>query len=170
MDIQPTTSFHEHLLIAGNTIKVFKIDIPALFGLGAYNKNKVAKELGLSSLGAEIYASLYALYTKDRLFKKGGELGLGSNWDEASGHEYFSSFFRVHSAAPRVLASRAYALDEVIRKRRRRWVALIRDTRKNAREQPFFFWGAVLAILFGICTLVQTVASVWALVLAIQAA
>jgi hypothetical protein len=40
--IQPTTSFHEHLLIIDNVIKIFKTDIPTLFGLGAYNKNKVA--------------------------------------------------------------------------------------------------------------------------------
>jgi hypothetical protein len=68
-----------------------------------------------------------------------------------------------------VLASRAHALDELIKKRRRWWVALIRDIRRNSREQPFIFWGAILAVIFGICTLIQTVASVWSLVLAIQA-
>jgi hypothetical protein len=40
--IQPTTSFHEHLFMTDNVIKIFKIDIPALFGLGAYKNNKVA--------------------------------------------------------------------------------------------------------------------------------
>jgi hypothetical protein len=38
-----------------------------------------------------------------------------------------------------VLASRAHALDELIKKRRRWWVALIRDIRRNSREQPFIF-------------------------------
>ena len=42
LEIEPTTSFHEHLLITDNVIKIFKIDIPTLFGLGAYKKNKVA--------------------------------------------------------------------------------------------------------------------------------
>ena len=40
--IEPTTSFHEHLLITDNVIKICKVDIPALFGLGAYEYNKVA--------------------------------------------------------------------------------------------------------------------------------
>lgn len=40
--IQPTTSFNEHLLMTDNVIKIFKIDIAVLFGLGAYKNNKVA--------------------------------------------------------------------------------------------------------------------------------
>ena len=60
------------------------------------------RALGLSTLGEEIYASLNVLYAKDQLFKKGGELGLGSNWDVELGHEYFSSFFQVHTAPPKV--------------------------------------------------------------------
>jgi hypothetical protein len=60
------------------------------------------RKLGLSTLGNEIYASLYVLYAKDRLFKKGGELGLGSDWDAKSDHEYFSAFFRVHTSPPKV--------------------------------------------------------------------
>jgi hypothetical protein len=42
LDIEPTTSFHEHLLMTDNVIKIFKVDIPVLFGLGAYKHNKVA--------------------------------------------------------------------------------------------------------------------------------
>jgi hypothetical protein len=42
LEIEATTSFHEHLLITGNVIKIFKIDIPTIFGLIAYKNNKVA--------------------------------------------------------------------------------------------------------------------------------
>ena len=60
------------------------------------------RTLGLSTLGSEIFASLNVLYAKDRLFKKGGELGLGSDWDARSDHAYFSAFFRVHTSPPKV--------------------------------------------------------------------
>jgi len=170
LEIEPTTSFHEHLLINDNVIKIYKVDFTFLLGLSAYNDNKVAAKLGLSTLGKEIFASLNVLYGKDRLFKKGEELGLGSDWDARSNYEVLSTFFRVHTSPPKVLASRAYALDQLIKKRRHWWAALIRDIRKIYREQPFVFWGAIFGVVFGICTIIQTVTSVWSLVLAIQAA
>ena len=64
----------------------------------------VHRRLGLSTLGKEIYASLNALYGKDRLFKRGGQLGLGSNWNEASNHEDFCIFLRTYTSPPKVLA------------------------------------------------------------------
>ena len=42
LDIEPTTNFHEHLLMNDNVIKIFKVDARTLFGLGAYSNNKVA--------------------------------------------------------------------------------------------------------------------------------
>ena len=47
-------------------------------------------------------------------------------------------------------------------------VVLVRDIRKKSREQPFIFWGGILATFFGICSILQTVTSIWSLVLAIK--
>lgn len=41
---------------------------------------------------------------------------------------------------------------------------LRRDIHKRKKEEPWIFWGAVFALFFGICTVIQTVASVWAVV------
>jgi len=35
--------------------------------------------------------------------------------------------------------------------------------KKQFKEQPLFFYGAMLAVFFGVCTVIQTVASVVAL-------
>ena len=42
LEIEPTTSFHEHLLIADNVIRIYKVDFTFLIGLSAYEDNKVA--------------------------------------------------------------------------------------------------------------------------------
>ena len=55
------------------------------------------------------------------------------------------------------------ALENALRTRRLWYVRLQRDIRKRKKEEPWLFWGAVFALLFGICTVVQTVASVLAL-------
>ena len=60
------------------------------------------RKLGLSTLGNEIFASLKALYGKDRLFKKGSELGLGSDLDAKGDHGWLSLFFVLHTSPPKV--------------------------------------------------------------------
>ena len=60
------------------------------------------RRLGLSTLGNEVFASLYLLFAKDWLFKKGGELGLGSDWEAKSDHVYFSALFRRHTSPHKV--------------------------------------------------------------------
>ena len=42
LKIRPTTSFHEHLLITDNVIKIYKVDFNFCVGLAAYEDNKVA--------------------------------------------------------------------------------------------------------------------------------
>jgi hypothetical protein len=41
--------------------------------------------------------------------------------------------------------------------------------KKQFQAQPLFFYGAVLAVFFGVCTMIQTITSVWALALALRA-
>ena len=52
---------------------------------------------------------------------------------------------------------------------RRGHTHVIRDMKINQQEQPFLFWGSVVALLFEICTVIQTVTSVWSLQLALTA-
>lgn len=68
-----------------------------------------------------------------------------------------------------MLASRILALENLIRYRKSYWPSLIRDINRTRNEQPYIYWGTILATIFGICSVIQTVASVWSLVLAIQA-
>jgi len=69
-----------------------------------------------------------------------------------------------------VLAYRTHALQKLVAKRRSWWRSLVRDLRKQFNAQPLFFYGALLAVFFGVCTVIQTIASVWSLVLALKAA
>ena len=67
-----------------------------------------------------------------------------------------------------VLAGKVEALKNTVDRRSSFWPILRRDISRNYREQPFYFWGAIFALFFGVCTLIQTVASVWALALALH--
>ena len=62
-----------------------------------------------------------------------------------------------------VLARRAHAVQRLVDYRRSWWPSLVRDVKKQIKAQPLVFYGAVLAVFFGICTVIQTVASVWSL-------
>jgi hypothetical protein len=49
------------------------------------------------------------------------------------------------------------------------WRVLRRDIRRLVRENPFQFWGTMLAAFFSITTIIQTVVSVIACIYAIRA-
>ena len=67
-----------------------------------------------------------------------------------------------------ILASKAERLQKIVQHRSSFWPTLCRDILRNNREQPFFFWGAILALFFGVCATIQTIASVWALKIALH--
>jgi hypothetical protein len=65
----------------------------------------------------------------------------------------------------KVLMQRVYSLEKLIQHRRSWLPSLIRDVRKSKRQQPFVFWGSVLAILYGSSSILQTLASFWSIIL-----
>lgn len=69
----------------------------------------------------------------------------------------------------KVLKSRVHALNTTITYRRKWLPSLIRDIHTSKREAPFVFWGSVLAIIFGVCSMLQTVMAAWSIVLAYRA-
>jgi hypothetical protein len=67
-----------------------------------------------------------------------------------------------------ILGSRFRTLHRLVTSRRRWWNRLMRDILRQSRKQPFVFYGALLAIFFGLLSCIQTVTSVWGLVIAIK--
>ncbi|KAI8969693.1 hypothetical protein BD414DRAFT_502793 [Trametes punicea] len=61
---------------------------------------------------------------------------------------------------PHLLASRVLAIQAALRKRRNWNNRLRRDIHRRKKTEPWMFRGAVLAVFFGICTVIQTVISV----------
>jgi hypothetical protein len=59
-----------------------------------------------------------------------------------------------------ILASRVLEVQRLIKTRRRWWNVLWRDISTQSRAQPFIFYGALFALFFGICTIIQTVVAV----------
>jgi len=144
----------------------------------------------MSTLGEEILYTCHALYGKDQLYHvaKGLELlKLDTEVTKTFGPHilqlatakpfvcpgFFSSLLdQVIDAFPtshQVLSERTRKLRAEI-ERRRAWLpSLIRDIKKQAKTQPFLFYGGILAVFFGILQSIQTITSVWSLVLAIRA-
>jgi len=128
--------------------------------------------LGIDTLGWEIFTSFYVLYWRDGYQTEAHALHLLPDMNEphvAILRQVFFSLGQVQSATPHVLASRILALENLIRYRVSYWPSLIRDINRTKKEQPYIYWGTILATFFGICAVIQTIASVWSLVVAIQA-
>jgi len=163
ISIIPTHSLHEHLVLDGDKVKVFTVDGPNGIVLLSYRQNGVAKALGIDHLGAEIMASIGALVGRDETsrFEEATRLGI------LPGYGQFQGVFMAlipREQQPRLLASRVYAIERLIKTRRRWWNVLWRDIRKQSKGQPVIFYGAIFAVFFGICTIIQTVISIIALV------
>ena len=60
------------------------------------------------------------------------------------------------------------ALSKLVEKRRSWWPTLTRDIKLQTSTQPILFYGSILALISVISNLVQTVATVWGLVIAIK--
>jgi len=68
-----------------------------------------------------------------------------------------------------VLSERTHKLRAEI-DRRRAWLpSLMRDIKKQVKTQPFLFYGGLLAVFFGILQTIQTITSIWSIVLALRA-
>lgn len=59
-----------------------------------------------------------------------------------------------------MLAGRLDALEDLIAREGVWWRSLRRDINRRSKERPFEFWGAILAALFSITAIIQTVTSV----------
>ncbi|TFK35655.1 hypothetical protein BDQ12DRAFT_668296 [Crucibulum laeve] len=168
LEISPTSDIREHLQLEGNRVKILKLDAVCAITLGGYNRNRIAKALGIESLGEEILSSLNVLYGRDRLCAQAEMLGLGGDW-VMNTFVHRETFLANHSALPRVLMSRVYRLEQAILRRRSWLPSLLRDVRKSKREQPLVFWGWILALFFGTFSILQTIASYWSIILAYRA-
>jgi len=163
ISITPTHSLHEHLCLdSSDRLKIFIVDGPNGLVLLSYRYNRVAKSLGIDNLGVEIMASIGALVGHDETsrFEEATRLGILPGYGE------FQAVFMAmipREQAPQLLASRVLAIQQLIKTRKRWWNVLRRDIRKQSQEQPVIFYGAIFAVFFGICTIIQTVTSIIAL-------
>ena len=142
------------------------------------------RALGIATLGGEVLASMHALYGKDEFFDRAEAAGIFAPKDELTrilGARAVRDHANVQPAVwssnsltqffyilKQVLAYRTRALQKLVDYRRSWWPSLIRDVKKQLNSQPLFFYGAILAVFFGVCTVIQTVTSVWTLSLALQ--
>jgi len=172
LNVLATAHAHEHLEVVGDMVKIMEFTRPSEDLFITFEKNRVAIALGIDTLGWEIFGSLFVLYWRDGLQTKAHDLHLLPEMGQphAVWLKVIFSLDCVQSAAPHVLASRVLALEKLIQHRVSYWPSLMRDINQTKKEQPYIYWGTILATFFGICAVIQTVVSVWSLVLAIQAA
>ncbi|KIJ93169.1 hypothetical protein K443DRAFT_408357 [Laccaria amethystina LaAM-08-1] len=164
IEVIPTENIREHFQLDGKKLKVLRLSPVDAISLASYNNNLIARVFGVETLGSEILHSLYVLYGRNRYRTEAEALGLGPNWtwNEIIRRE---DFLRNRECQPKVLMHRVYSLEKLIQHRRSWLPSLIRDVRKSKRQQPFVFWGSVLAILYGSSSILQTLASVWSIIL-----
>ena len=60
------------------------------------------------------------------------------------------------------------ALSKLVEKRRSWWPTLTRDIKFQTSTQPIIFYGSILAVISVFSDVVQAVATVWSLVIAIK--
>ncbi|RPD71096.1 hypothetical protein L226DRAFT_469189 [Lentinus tigrinus ALCF2SS1-7] len=178
--IEPTKNMIEHLKFDGKkTVQVFILDRDSARVLMDYHNNAASKAIGMGNLGNEIlqsyhtligddYQKIYELLISLGLFKIDHDAERNSAFDDMT---IITGIIRLfHNSPnfdpqPRLLATRVNALQNELHRRRHWYNRLRRDIHRQKKEQPWMFWGAVLAAFFGFCTVVQTIVSVWALVL-----
>ncbi|KAI0716124.1 hypothetical protein C8T65DRAFT_642132 [Cerioporus squamosus] len=177
--IEPTSNLADHLKMNGNAIRMYVLDSTAVRFLMVYHKNRVAKAIGMSNLGNEVLQS-YAVLTQIEFqenFKLPIQLGMfkiepdnarRTGFDDLTVITGIIRLFHNHpdfDPQPHLLAERVRAIEHELHTRRHWYKRLRRDIHKRKKEEPWMFWGAVLAVFFGICTVIQTVTSVWSLAL-----
>ncbi|TDL17731.1 hypothetical protein BD410DRAFT_831326 [Rickenella mellea] len=165
LTIKVTTHMHEHLKVVDNdnSVYIFRMTLVYARFSNCIPYNRVVKALGLTTLYQEIISSIFMIVEQDELNMQAERLGI-LDYGGAEGHFTFGTVFKMYKdTPPKLLAGRALYLENLIRRRNSFWTTLRRDLQKQRKEQPFAFWGSALALFFGICTVIQTVTSVWAL-------
>ncbi|KAH9885609.1 hypothetical protein C8Q73DRAFT_795759 [Cubamyces lactineus] len=176
--IQPTSNLLDHLKLVGNAVNVYTLSSDEIQLLMGYDQNRAARAIGLSNLGGEILHSYVALVEGEfhECYRLPISLGMFKIDDERVKRGQYDDLTVVTGVLrlyrndrngdrqPHLLASRVLVIERALRKRRHWYNRLRRDIHKRKKEEPWMFWGAVLAVFFGVCTVIQTVTSVWSLV------
>lgn len=133
------------------------------------------RELGISTLGREVFSSLFVLYEHSAELTK---LALDLHVRPESKDSPFEWFLSAHETGEpkvcliypyifdyahklfQVLAGRLDALEDLIAREGAWWRSLLRDIRKRSRERPFEFWASIFAAILFITVIIQTVTSV----------
>jgi len=172
LNVLATAHAHEHLEVVGDMVKILEFTRPNQDLFLTFENNRVAIALEIKTLGWEIFGSLFVLYWRDGQQTKAYNLHLlpEMGQPDAVWLRVIFSLDCVQSATPHVLASRVLALEKLVRHRVSYWPSLMRDINQTKKEQPYIYWGTILATFFGFCAVIQTVISVRSFVLAIQAA
>jgi len=168
--VKATQLMHEHLEVRGDHVMVYILDEMSSLTLRTLHTNIIASRLGIADLGKEIQSSIYALVGEDSTYRYSEAEALGI-LPQCSTSYARTPIIRLAKSAnrpPKLLASRVLAIQRLITSRRRWWNVLARDIKRQSETQPFVFYGAILAIFFGVCSIIQTIASVWAVVLALK--
>ncbi|TDL17730.1 hypothetical protein BD410DRAFT_794030 [Rickenella mellea] len=171
LTIKATTYAHEHFKVLDddNTVYIRGMNPGTANSANCYPYNRAARSLGLTTLYAEVISSIFVVIEQDEFNWKAEELGI-LEYDGPDGYFTYRNVFKQNKdTPPKLFAGRALYLENLIRRRQSFWTTLRRDLRKQRKEQPFAFWGSILALFFGICTVIQTVTSVWALVATLHA-
>ncbi|TDL26698.1 hypothetical protein BD410DRAFT_783812 [Rickenella mellea] len=172
LKVKPAVYFLEHLQVEkdGNDLTV-RLMRTSPYDVGFYKSflhSRAARALHMDRWIKEIIGSTFALYGNRPYDMTAKDLNL---FDQGTLEEFYmmrTLFRKFGNTPPKFLAHRTIELENLVRSRRAFWPTLRRDLRRQRKEQPFTFWGAILALFFGICTVIQTVASVWALVTTVQ--
>lgn len=167
--VRPTLNLDEHMTLEDDTLKVLKLSRGTWTLCLTYHENLVAKALNIDTLGSEVLGSLFTLYGEAALMKKAGEMELllvESDqelplWTRVLSEDY-------NKVTHRLLASRMLAVSRLIEKRRSWWPTLIRDVKLQTSTQPILFYGSILALISVFSNVVQAMATVWGLVIAIK--
>ncbi|TDL26690.1 hypothetical protein BD410DRAFT_531371 [Rickenella mellea] len=172
LKVKPTAFCFEHLQIEkdGNDVTVMLMRASP-FSAGFYRSylhNRAARALHVEGWVKEVIASTFALFGNKFYDKAAHDLNLLDSGGPEEFNVMKTLFREFKNTPPKLLAHRAIELEKLVHSRRAFWPTLRRDLRRQRKEQPLAFWGSILALFFGICTVIQTVASVWALVAAVQ--
>ncbi|KAI0364776.1 hypothetical protein BV20DRAFT_1039225 [Pilatotrama ljubarskyi] len=180
--IQPTPYMLDHLKLVGNAVTVYILYTEQISLLLGYDRNRVARAVGMSNYGEEIMQSYGALVNEEfrenytlpislGMFKIDPDRARRGQYDDLTviagvieqKHKNPSPYH-----PPQLLASRVLIIENELRRRRRWYNRLRRDIQKRKKTEPWMFWGTVLAVFFGICTVIQTITSVWSLIVSLK--
>jgi len=169
--IMPTSKIHEHLLYKNGVLFLLELDVRCATSLTALRSNVIVQKVGTETLGREILASYHSLLIVDPTREEAVKMGLLSyNTDNTDyDRNMISALINIQSPEfpgfprPFLLARRERDLIKEIESRKKWWRMLSRDIQHQFNTQPFLFYGSLLALLFGVCQIIQTVESLQAL-------